>query len=61
MLTLPLTNAGFQGERRINTGTPFYKIHLENYLGTSYSEEMYDALMDEVSEDVDRRIKELFY
>ncbi len=39
--------------------TPFYKQLLEDYLGRSYTNKMYNDLFDEVARDVDYRIKEM--
>ena len=38
---------------------PFYKQLLVDYLGGSYTNQMYDDLFDEVARDVDYRIKQL--
>lgn len=52
--------------KRLNTAassymknTPFYKQLLEDYLGRSYTKEMYNELFDEVARDVDHRIKQM--
>ncbi|MBN2522783.1 MAG: hypothetical protein JXB24_05890 [Bacteroidales bacterium] len=39
--------------------SPFYRQLLENYLGKSYTNEMYNDLFDEVARDVDFRIKQM--
>lgn len=38
---------------------PFYKQLLVDYLGGSYTNQMYDELFDEVARDVDFRFKQL--
>ncbi len=38
---------------------PFYKQLLVDYLGGSYTNQMYDDLFDEVARDVDYRFKQL--
>ncbi len=39
--------------------SPFYRQLLEDYLGKSYTNEMYNDLFDEVARDVDFRIKQM--
>jgi hypothetical protein len=39
--------------------SPFYRQLLEDYLGRSHTNEMYEELFDEVARDVDFRIKQL--
>ena len=43
----------------IQNEKPFYRKRLESYLGSSFTREHYDSLLDEVAADVERRMKEL--
>lgn len=59
-LILPLQNIRITQRIPAVKDKPFYLRHLENYLGTGYSPEMHEQVMDEVVEDVENRIRAVF-
>jgi hypothetical protein len=42
-----------------NTHKPFYRKHLEEYLGDRFNLETYNNVLDEVIKDVEQRLKAL--